>query len=61
MQAADQALQTAECTVRINVTDKNRHPPQFDEEEYTFSVSEAAGSGTSVGSVKVHTYTSHYV
>ena len=53
MKAIDESGKSAECTVRINVTDKNRFSPEFQELEYSFDISEDVGNGASIGQVKV--------
>eukprot|EP00058_Branchiostoma_floridae_P010537 XP_002596025.1 hypothetical protein BRAFLDRAFT_84111 [Branchiostoma floridae] len=52
--AADQgaASRVTTAIVNINVTNVNDNKPQFDQEQYTAQVSEAAGTGTVVATLK---------
>ena len=45
MKAIDESGKSAECTVRINVTDKNRFSPEFQELEYSFDICIFLGHG----------------
>lgn len=53
MQAADTDGKSSQCTVRINVTDKNQNIPHFVDAEYTFRVSEDKSKGVVIGKVQV--------
>ena len=57
VQAVDTSGKSSEATVNVNVTDKNRHAPVFEETEYTFYISEAAQPGDTIGRVKVRQLT----
>ena len=47
------ASMKAYCTVTLNIANVNDNLPQFEHAEYTASINEGSGIGTSVTTVKV--------